>query len=347
MRDVAVNVAQMADEKIELTQLMGMAGGHAEARAIQTALKLGVFEALHPDERDLDDLAAAIHCERRATMLLANALAALGLLRKKAGRYGLSDAAHRFLLEESPEYLGGMILFDEALWSTWGRLDESIRSGHPARAPDMYQSHPEETGRFIRAMDSLVRARGDALWTAQKLDLSWARTVGDLGGGPGTYLIEFLRRWPHLRGILFDLPATLEVTRRIVNERGGSLSERLALHAMDYNRGEIPGPLDVIFMSNIIHSEDEAANAALVAKCFRTLAPGGLLVIKDHIMEGELTRPAAGAVFSLYLLLTTHGRDYSFEETAEWLRGAGFTGVRLEALPSPPFSSSMVLARKP
>jgi SAM-dependent methyltransferase len=116
---------------------------------------------------------------------------------------------------------------------------------------------------------------------------------------------------------------------------------------MDYNRADIPGPLDVIFMSNVIHSEDEAANSALVAKCFRTLAPGGLLVIKDHIMDDELTLPAAGAVFSLYLLLTTHGRDYSFEETAEWLRGAGFTNIRVEPLPSPPFSSSMVLARKP
>jgi len=337
----------MADEKLDFTRLMGMAGGHAEARAIQTALKLGLFEALHPDKRDSDALAAAIHCEKRATMLLANALVALGLLHKSAGQYTLTDAARRFLLERSPEYLGSMILFDEALWSTWGKLDESIRRGQPAHAPDMYQSHPDETGRFIRAMDSLVRARGDAVWTAQTLDLSWAQVVADLGGGPGTYLIEFLRRWPHLRGILFDLPATLEVTRRLLNGHDSALRERFALNELDYNLGEISGPLDVIFMSNIIHSEDEAANAALVAKCFRALAPGGLLVIKDHIMEPELTVPGAGAVFSLYLLLTTRGRDYSFEEVAEWVHGAGFTDVRLQSLPSPPFSSSMVLARKP
>jgi SAM-dependent methyltransferase len=337
----------MADEKLDFTRLMGMAGGHAEARAIQTALKLGLFEALHPDNRDSDTLAAAIHCEKRATMLLANALVALRLLHKSAGQYILTDAARRFLLERSPEYLGGMILFDEALWSTWGKLDESIRSGQPARAPDMYQSHPDETGRFIRAMDSLVRARGDAVWTAQALDLSWAQVFADLGGGPGTYLIEFLRRWPHLRGILFDLPATLEVTRQLVNSHDGMLRERLALHELDYNIDEIPGPLDVIFMSNIIHSEDEAADAALVAKCFRALAHGGLLVIKDHIMGPELTMPVAGAMFSLYLLLTTRGRDYSFEEVAEWMRDAGFTDVRLQGLPSPPFSSSMVVARKP
>jgi SAM-dependent methyltransferase len=337
----------MPDEKLDFTRLMGMAGGHAEARAIQTALKLGLFEALHPDQLDSAALAVAIHCERRATMLLANALVALGLLCKSNGRYGLSDSANRFLLQGSHEYLGGMILFDEALWSTWGQLEESVRRGEPARPPDMYQSHADETGRFIRAMDSLVRSRGDAVWTAQQLDLSWARTVADLGGGPGTYLIEFLQRWPNLRGILFDLPATLKITQRILDERAGALRQRLTLTELDYNRGAIPGPLDVIFMSNIIHSEDEAANSRLIAKCSRALEPGGLLIIKDHIMDSELTVPAAGAVFSLYLLLTTRGRDYSFVEIAEWLRDAGLTEVRLEALPSPPFTSSMVLARKP
>jgi hypothetical protein len=64
-------------------------------------------------------------------------------------------------------------------------------------------------------------------------------------------------------------------------------------------------------------------------------------------MDRDLIEPAAGAVFSLYLLLTTRGRDYSFDETAEWLEAAGFADIRLTALPSPPFTSSIVTARKP
>src|SRR5262249_42235805 len=153
-------------------------------------------------------------------------------------KYGLTEEARRYLVEGSPEYLGGMILFDEALWSTWGKLDEALRSGQPARQPDMYQSFPEETHRFIRAMDSLVRARGDAIWTANHLDLSWASSIADLGGGPGTYLIEFLRRWPNLHGTLFDLPATLEVIRQIIAERGSAVQERLTLKELDYNQDE-------------------------------------------------------------------------------------------------------------
>lgn len=332
---------------MDFDRLMGLAGGHAEARAIQAAFKLGLFEALADGGRDAGELATAIQCDRRATMLLANALAALGLLAKHEERYELDAQTRRFALKASPEYLGGMILFDGALWSTWEKLDESIRTGGPARAADMYQNRPEETERFIRAMDSLVRARGDAAWTANHLDLSSARTIVDLGGGPGTYLVEFLRRQPDLRGAIYDLKATLEIARTILADRELWALSRIELREVDYNAGELPGPVDAIFMSNIIHSEDEAANSALMAKCFRALSPGGLIAVKDHIMDASLTEPAAGAVFALYLLLTTRGRDYSFEEVGEWLRAAGFKEIRLEHLPSPPFTSSIVIARKP
>src|SRR5947209_12356648 len=103
----------MTDEKLELTRVMAIAGGHAEARAVQTAVKLGFFDALASGPCDSETLAKATQCHPRATMLLANAMAALGLFRKDAGNYSLSDETLRFLVKDSPEYLGGMILFDE------------------------------------------------------------------------------------------------------------------------------------------------------------------------------------------------------------------------------------------
>lgn len=332
---------------MDFSTVAGMAGGHAEARAIQIALKLGIFERLGAGALEAGELAAAIGGEPRATAILANALVALGLLQKTAGRYLLEQSAQRFLVEASPEYLGGMILFDAELWNEWGHLEDSIRTGAPARTTDMFQSTPAATARFIAAMDSLVRARGDDRWTAEHLDLGGARTLADLGGGPGTYLVEFLRRYPALRGALWDLPATLEVARGMLTRRTPTLLPRIDLRAVDYLAGELPGPVDAIFMSNIIHSENAPANEALMAKCFRALAPGGLLAVKDHIMNRDLTEPAAGAVFSLYLLLTTRGRDHSFDETAGWMRAAGFTGIRMTTLPHPPFTSSIVSARKP
>src|SRR6516225_6082971 len=101
---------------MDFARIAALAGGHAEARAIQVALELGVFEALSDSDRDAEGIATAVGGEPRATMLLANALVALGLLSKAAGRYALTAAARSYLVEASSQYLGGMILFDAGLW---------------------------------------------------------------------------------------------------------------------------------------------------------------------------------------------------------------------------------------
>src|SRR5579872_1115088 len=323
-----------------------MAGGHAEARAIQVALKLGLFETLATVALDEASLARHINADVHATGLLANALAALGLLDKRDGAFSLTDASRRYLLRDCAEYLGGMILFDGALWEVWGRLEDTIRSGKPARTPDMFQSAPEDTARFIRAMDSLVRARGDAIWVAENLDLGSVRSIADLGGGPGTYVAAMLKRWAHLHASIWDLPATLEVAREVLAEREPTVQDRIGLVNVNYLKDQLPRDADAIFMSNIIHSEAERTNAELMKKCFDALNPGGMLIVKDHIMNRELTEPAAGAVFALYLMLTTHGRDFSFDEVCSWMRDAGFRNIEKRALPSPPFTSSMVIAHK-
>jgi len=331
---------------MDFSELANLAGGHADARAIQAALKLGLFEALAEHAHDASEIAATIRCNPRATGLVANAMVALGLLDKRGGAFSLTSASRRFLLTASPEYLGGMILFDEAIFPLWSRLEDSIRLGRPARTPDMFQSRPEETALFIRAMDSLVRARGDAVWAADNLELSGISAIADVGGGPGTYLVEFMRRYPRLKGAILDLPATLAVAREILAQRDPAIATRIELVEYDYHRQELPAGFDAVFLSNIIHSEDEPANRAMLQRCYRGLASGGIVMIKDHIMDAGLIEPAAGALFSLYLLLTTAGRDYSVDEVVRWLRDAGFAGIRCQALPSPPFSSSVVTGRK-
>ncbi len=332
---------------MDFAELAALASGHAEARAIQTALKLGIFDLLESAPLDDAALAAAISADRRATALIANAMVALGLLAKRANRYALTDASRRYLLRSSAEYLGGLILFDEAIFEIWTHLEQTIRTGVPARPTDMFQTRPQEIERFIRAMDSLTRARGDPAYVADRLDLSRVSMIADIGGGPGTYAAAMLRRWPHLRAAIYDLPATLKVARTILAEREPAALARIDLVRVDYLYDEIPGPCGALFMSNIIHSEDESANAQLFLKCFRALESGGMMIIKDHIMNADLTEPRPGAIFALYLLLATRGRAYSFDEVSRWLRDAGFVGISHEALPSPPFTSSMVIARKP
>ncbi|MDH3442601.1 MAG: acetylserotonin O-methyltransferase [Deltaproteobacteria bacterium] len=329
---------------MNFSQLMGMASGHVDARIVQTGVELGVFEAMEFSPLNAETIATSLKLNQRGAELLLNALAGLQLLRKESDTFSLTEIARHHLIRSSPRYVGGMIRFDAALWPCWERLPEAIRTGAPTRRPDMYQDDLQETEVFIEAMDSLVKARGDAGVVASALNWDEVSSLLDLGSGPGTYPIWLCRGFPNLRAAIFDLRGTLNVTKRYVREAG--LTDRIELIAGDYRTDPIPGNYDVIFLSNIIHGEGIKENQALIVKLAANLQPKGRIVIKDHILDENRANPTVGAVFSLLMLLTTgSGRCYSFGEVNSWLENAGFRKAERIDLP-PPLTSSLIVARK-
>jgi hypothetical protein len=325
---------------MDFTELMRLAGGHVEARLIQTAVELAIFDALE-NFAATEAVANRLELEPEATELLLNALASLQLLHKRGATFSLTETAAKYLLKSSPQYVGGMIRFESLLWSCWEKLPEAIRSGQPARLPNMYQDDPAETEIFIKAMDSLVNARGDAPVAANAVDWRGIAELLDVGSGPATYSIAFCKRFPGLRVTIFDLPGTLAITDKYVREAG--MTKRIQQIAGDYRKETIPGSYDVIFLSNIIHGESVENNRSLIRKLVSNLKAGGQIVIKDHILDDSRTTPPVGAIFSLLMLLTTEsGRCYSFNEIKSWMEQAGLPQVRQIDLP-PPLTSSLVV----
>lgn len=325
---------------MEFRELARISGGYAEARIVHAAVTLGLFDRLDASGRTAAAIAADAGTDPRATELLLNALVAMRMVRKDGDRFKETDVVRNYLTTASPTSYTGFVRFDASLWSLWENLAETVRTGKPARDPDMFQSRPEDTARFIDAMASIVAARGDARVLAETLDLGGARRLLDVGAGPGSYAIEMVRRHPQLRATIFDLPGTLEVTRRYVEASG--VADRLELVAGDYLRDPLPVGFDLVFLSNVIHGEDEDTNRALMRKIHGALVPGGRVMIKDHVTDESGTSPAMAAIFSIAMLLFTRGRDYAFAEIRDWLLAAGFTRADADVLP-PGLLSTLVV----
>ncbi len=328
---------------MEFRELARLNGGYVESRILHAAVALGVFDALDAAGRTAADAAAALGTNARATELLLNALVAMRLVRKRGEHFLETDATRAFLSASSPTSYANMVRFEASLWPLWERLADVVRTGEPARPPDAFQRTAEETARFIDGMASLVQARGDARVLADTLDLTNVRRLLDVGSGPGTYPVEFCRRHPHLQVTIFDLPGTLDVTRRHLAETG--LEDRIRLVPGDYRRDALPGGFDVVFLSNIIHGEDEATNRELMRKVHGALEPGGRVFIKDHVTDDSGTSPAAAALFSIAMLLFTRGRDYAYGEIRSWLLDAGFARASVDVLP-PGLISTLVTGTK-
>jgi predicted O-methyltransferase YrrM len=155
-----------------------------------------------------------------------------------------------------------------------------------------------------------------------------SKALLDVGGGSGTYTLAFLQAAPGMKATLFDRPEVIKIARQRLGE-AGALS-RVTLVAGDFYRDELPEGHDLAFVSAIIHQNSPKENLNLFVKVFRSLVPGGRIVVRDHVMEPDRTHPKEGAVFAVNMLLSTSGgRTYTYDEIKAGLAQAGFISIRL------------------
>jgi 16S rRNA G1207 methylase RsmC len=185
----------------------------------------------------------------------------------------------------------------------WLELKNSVLTRKPIERRDFSEMDDSETSTFARAMHNT--AMGHAEFLASRLSFNHAKTLLDLGGGPGTFTIHFLKANPALNATIFDLPKTLETTRKFVEAAG--VSNRVNYQAGDFNQDEIKGTFDVCFLSHIIHGQSLEKNKALFAQIFGHLNSGGRLIVQDFFLNSDKKSPQFSALFALLMLLNTDG----------------------------------------
>lgn len=304
-------------------------GYYWETKILLTAVKLDVFSALDHKSRTSGEVAHKLGADPRALALLLNALVSIGLLTKEGEHYQNTKVAQTSLVRGEPEFVGHLLLLHDAEWGNWAKLEETIRTGRSPVTRHVFETDPDLGVNVLAVMHRIGKQSGPSF--AQRLKLEGAGTLLDLGGGAGTNAIAFCSVYPKLQAIVFDLPQTLRVTERIVKDAG--LDQRIVLKAGDFNRDGLGGPYDVILMSDILHYQDGPGNAALVAKTFTHLTPGGRLIIKDRFLDPSRTSPAWTTAFAVHILVNTErGQCFTTADAMEWMQQAGF-GVVTELEP--------------
>ena len=299
-------------------------GYYWETKILLTAVRLDIFSALDGKRKTVREVAGKVGAHEQTLALLLNALVAMRLLDKSGEAYGNSAVAATYLVRHSPQYIGHLLLLHDAEWENWGKLAQTIKTGQRPVDRHVFETDPELGGNVLAVLHRIGQQSGPEL--AKRLQLTGPVRMLDLGGGAGTNAIAFCRVYPELTATVFDLPATLRLTERTVKEAG--LESRIALCPGDFNRDSLGGPYDLVLMSDILHYQDLATNAALVQKVYSHLAPGGRLVIKDRFLDETGTGPAWTTAFAVHILVNTQqGRCYKPSEAMKWMTDAGFDSV--------------------
>jgi SAM-dependent methyltransferase len=304
-----------------------------DSQLLLTANRLKVFDQFAAGPKGVDEVAAALSLDPRATGLMLRALAALGLLESRDGRFANSPSAAAFLVSTSPVSLAGAMRYSDQLYDTWGKLEQALRSGHPALAPEQYLGDDRERTRtFVYSMHG--RAMGIARALVEVIDLSGRKSMLDVGGGPGTYSILLTERFAGLRSEVLELPGVAAVAREIVAAAGAT--ERVSLRDGDYHSSDFGSGKDVVLMSGMFHRETEASCRKLIEKARACLQPGGLLIISDVFADDGGCSPPFAAMFGLNMMLTApDGTVHADADVARWMHDAGFVDTTMRPLPPP------------
>ncbi len=289
------------------------------SRVIATAMDLDLFTHMGSRFWTPKSLARTLKASERGVEILLRNLKTAGLLTQRGASYRTEKLGRTFLNRNSPDYQGAYLELVHRQWEDWARLTDSVRTGKPVESDG--QDDPEYRRSFTWAMHQ--RSRRPAKEVAAQLDLTNAETLLDVGGGPGTYALEFLKNNSTLRAGIWDRQPALEVAREIAQPlRHG---KRLSCYPGDLFENPVPGTFDVMWVSNVLHIFSPAENKTLFKKLKRALNPGGRILIQDTFL---MNKPGCDALetnlFAVTMLLfTPTGNTYDVRDVQHWLKTSG------------------------
>jgi len=323
------------DRRIWDLWLSGMHQG-----AIVAADDAGVFTALAEHPATIEELAARLDFDVRATGILMRLLGSLGLLVMRDERFQLTDQARQYLVKSSPFYWGHMMRVAVSEWhrdtalaklKAKGSANAAGPQGTPAptgsgRAADGWAAGEIAIGQAKEIAASMhAHSLLAAIGAARNYELTGVNRILDVGGGSGCFMIAFAQAHPKIKATILELPSMCEAAAPYIE--AGAVGGSVDTTAMNMFRDAWPNGYDAIFFSNIWHDWNFRTCAWLAERAYEALPRGGRIMLHEMLLDDDGAGPATTAAFSMLMLLATQGQQFTFGEIKGLLEQAGFRDV--------------------
>ncbi|HPD29578.1 MAG TPA: methyltransferase [Phycisphaerae bacterium] len=322
-------------------QILDLARAYQPACVIAAAADLDLFTVIADQEMAADTLAGRLQVDTRALTVLLDALASIGLLNKRHGKYRTPAEVSAALSQDGPRSVLPMVQHTANCMRRWAHLARVVKTGRPAERTPSIRGEAADQAAFIGAMHVVSEPVADRV--VSDIHPPPFKHLLDIGGASGTWTMAFLRLDPQATATIFDLPEVIPMAEQRLREAG--FAERVRLAPGDFYVDKLPAGADLVWLSAIAHQNSRRQNRELFAGIHDALIPGGTLLLRDVVMNDDHTAPPGGAMFAVNMLVNTEGGGtYSLSEYRQDLEASGFKDVRL--LREDPWMNSVIRASR-
>jgi SAM-dependent methyltransferase len=305
--------------------------------AIRVFASLALADAMAAGNATPAAIADAAGCEPGPVERLLRALAEAEVVDEpEPGRFTLTPIGE-LLTTAHPMSMRDLYPILPAELRAWGRADTSFRTGSaafPLAAGETYWdylAHDAEAGRMVDRFQAAA-TRLDLLTLVRVYPWSQVTSVVDVGGGNGTFIAGLLRRFAHLRGVLFDLPHVADGAGAVLAEAG--VADRCDVVGGDFFSG-VPGGHDGYVLKAIVSGWGDDDAIRLLAAVRAVIAPEGRVLLIDPVLDGP-DGFTFGNVSHLASLVMVDGPERTEADYRELLAAAGFALSRVIPRPTLP-----------
>lgn len=296
-------------------RLLGILAGPWVAQAVYAVVKLGVPDLLTAGPATASHLASVTGASEQALGRLMRALCGVGIFSQPApGQFALTASSELLRADVPGSVRLNVLMQGEEVYRSFAEIMHTVH-GHGPAFEKVYgrpfYTYLEENPEAAQVFNASMADEGppEALDTC---DLSWAKSIVDVGGGDGSLLLRVLL--PDQRGVLLELPSALAAAR----VRLAAIADRV-----DFMDGSFFDPVppdgDVYILSRVLHNWSDESAARILANVRAAMPAHGRLIVLEEFLSDR------GGMVDLLMLVTQEGRDRTEAEYHELLSASGFT----------------------
>ncbi|BFG22296.1 hypothetical protein CerSpe_085700 [Prunus speciosa] len=343
------------EEEESLCYAIQLVSSYALSISLQSAIELGVFDIITREgpgaKLSSSEIAAKIGTknseapmmmDRILRLLTSHSVLHCSLVAANEDENGVSNFQRVYSLGPVSKYFvndeeGGSLVpmvklaQDKVVMETWSQLKDAVVEG----GIPFNRVHGMQTFEFLGLDPRFNQVFNAAMFNHSTIvikkllhfykgfqDKNLTQLV-DVGGGFGVTLNLVTSRYPHIRGINYDLPHVINHASSYpgVEHVGGDMF------------ASVPSG-DAIFMKWILHDWSDEHCLKLLKNCYKAIPDNGKVIVVEALLPAMPdTSTATKTTSQLDVIMMTQipaGKERSEQEFMALATGAGFSGIRYE-----------------